>query len=213
MGGADADVLNGGDGNDTASYETSAGGVTVTINSTASGWDAAGDILTNFENLTGSNFADTLTGDGGANTLKGLDGNDQLFGLLGNDTLYGGSGLNNMTGGSGNDTFVIDASALTEGLALVDIIADFTPGAGNDILDLSDLLASLGANAPTTDADAGLAVNVTVSGGTAHVYVDDNGTASGGVMHEVATLTGIGVGSVITILYDDTKPVHSETVT
>ncbi len=91
------------------------------------------------------------------------------FGLLGNDTLYGGSGLNTMTGGSGDDTFVIDPSALTEGISLVDVIADFTPGAGNDILDLSDLLASLGANAPTTDADAGAVVNVTFSGGAAHV--------------------------------------------
>ena len=134
-------------------------------------------------------------------------------GGAGNDLLYGGSGLNTMTGGTGNDTFVIDPSALTEGIALVDVIADFTPGAGNDILDLSDLLASLGANAPTTDADAGAAVNVTVSGGAAHVFVDDNGTAAGGAMHEVASLTGVGVGSVISILYDDTKPVHSETVT
>ena len=182
-------------------------------NGSIGGGDATGDSLSGIEGVRGGSGNDYLYGNSSANTLYGNAGNDVLNGEEGNDLLYGGSGLNTMTGGSGDDTFVIDPSALTEGISLVDVIADFTPGAGNDILDLSDLLASLGANAPTTDADAGSVVNVTFSGGAAHVLVDDNGTAAGGAMHEVASLTGVAVGSVISILYDDTKPVHSETVT
>ena len=115
-----------------------------------------------------------------------------------------------MTGGDGNDTFVIDVSALTEVPALADVIADFNPV--QDVLDLSDLLSSLAAK-PTNDGEAGSVVNVSVSGGTAHVFVDDNGTANGGNMHEVATLTNVGTGTVINILYDDNLPVHKETVT
>ena len=38
------------------------------------------DILTNIENLTGSNFGDMLTGNTGNNTLDGGAGDDKLFG-------------------------------------------------------------------------------------------------------------------------------------
>ena len=58
----------------------------------ASGGDAAGDTLSNIQNLTGSAFNDTLTGDAGANTLAGGDGNDTLQGLGGADVLQGGNG-------------------------------------------------------------------------------------------------------------------------
>ena len=33
--------------------------------------DAAGDVFTNFENVTGSSFGDNLTGDAGVNVLTG----------------------------------------------------------------------------------------------------------------------------------------------
>ncbi|MEO5756397.1 MAG: type I secretion C-terminal target domain-containing protein, partial [Mesorhizobium sp.] len=170
------------------------------------------------DSLTGINGHDTiLAGGQGNDTLTGMDGNDILYGGSGNDTLvggigidilYGGSGLNTMTGGAGNDTFVIDPSKLTAHIA--DIIADYTPG--QDVIDLSDLLKSLGANAPTNDAQAGASIDVTFSGGAAHVMVDDNGTAAGGNMVEVASLTGVGTGSAITILYDHNLSTHTETV-
>ncbi|TIV77589.1 MAG: type I secretion C-terminal target domain-containing protein, partial [Mesorhizobium sp.] len=140
--------------------------------------------------------------------IAGGSGNDTLIGADGNDILYGGAGLNHMTGGAGNDTFVIDPSKLTFHVA--DVIADYTPG--HDVIDLSDLLKSLGGNAPTTDAQTDAAVNVTFSNGAAHVMVDDNGTAAGGNMVEVATLTNVSVNSAITILYDHSHT-HTETVT
>ncbi|TJW33502.1 MAG: type I secretion C-terminal target domain-containing protein [Mesorhizobium sp.] len=114
-----------------------------------------------------------------------------------------------MTGGSGSDTFVIDHSALAE-INLVDVIADFNPA--QDVLDLSDVFASLGSNAPTTDSEAGALVNISVTGGDAHVMVDDNGTAAGANMVEVATLSNVGAGSAITVLYDHNTTAHTETV-
>ncbi|RRI03071.1 type I secretion C-terminal target domain-containing protein [Mesorhizobium tamadayense] len=160
------------------------------------------------ETMQGTANDDTLNGNGGNDILQGFAGADTLDGGAGNDILIGGLGLNHMTGGTGNDTFVIDPSKLTVHVA--DVIADYTPG--QDVIDLSDLLKSLGGNAPTTDAQVGDSVNVTVSGGAAHVMVDDNGTAAGGNMVEVASLTGVGVGSAITILYDHNQPTHTETV-
>ncbi|RTL98919.1 MAG: type I secretion C-terminal target domain-containing protein, partial [Hyphomicrobiales bacterium] len=163
---------------------------------------------TQADQIYGTSGVDHLYGNGGNDVIVGRDGNDFLDGGTGNDILIGGTGINHMTGGAGNDTFVIDPSKLA--LHVADVIADYAPG--QDVIDLSDLLQSLGGNAPTTDAQTGAAVNVTFSNGAAHVMVDDNGTAAGGNMVEVASLTGVGVNSAITILYDHTHT-HTETVT
>ena len=92
-GGAGHDKLDGGDGSDTASYASSAGGVTVDLTQTgaqagtaATNYDAAGDTLTSIENLRGSAHADTLTGDGTDNVLEGGAGADKLNGGGGSDT-------------------------------------------------------------------------------------------------------------------------------
>ncbi|MDX8455519.1 VCBS domain-containing protein, partial [Mesorhizobium sp. VK9D] len=161
------------------------------------------------ESIAGTSGDDHLVGTGGNDTLVGGAGNDFLDGSTGNDILIGGLDFNHLTGGAGNDTFVIDASKLTFHVA--DVIADYTQG--QDVIDLSDLLKSLGANAPTTDPQADAAVNVTFSNGDAHVMVDDNGTAAGANMVEVATLTNVGVGATINILYDHNQPIHQEHVT
>ena len=60
---AGADHLDGGSGTDTATYAASGAGVNVSlVTGLGSGGDAAGDTLTNIENLTGSAFNDTLEG-------------------------------------------------------------------------------------------------------------------------------------------------------
>ena len=51
--------------------------------------DAAGDIFSSIENLTGSDFSDVLQGDNSANVLIGGAGNDILAGSLGPDDLVG----------------------------------------------------------------------------------------------------------------------------
>jgi len=110
LGGADA--LDGGTGTDTATYENADAGVVASLstgtyggvsftgsatsvvnggNSGTAG-DAGGDTLSNMENLTGSDYADTLVGDANANVLAGGGGDDVLQGFAGGDTLDGGSG-------------------------------------------------------------------------------------------------------------------------
>ncbi|MBV6656358.1 MAG: hypothetical protein KI785_01190, partial [Devosiaceae bacterium] len=92
-GGSEADTLAGGEGVDTATYENSATAVDVDLqNNTASGGDADGDVLTEIEQLTGSDFNDRLAGDGNANLLSGGDGDDTLVGHGGADVLDGGIG-------------------------------------------------------------------------------------------------------------------------
>jgi Bacterial Ig domain/RTX calcium-binding nonapeptide repeat (4 copies)/Haemolysin-type calcium binding protein related domain len=54
--------------------------------------DADGDVLSNIENVTGSEYVDTLDGDTGANILSGGGGDDILNAGGGNDTYFFNSG-------------------------------------------------------------------------------------------------------------------------
>ena len=85
LGGADS--LDGGAGIDTADYGASLGAVSVNLaTGLGAGGDAAGDVLNNIENLSGSAFADMLTGNAMGNILSGGLGNDTLTGDAGADT-------------------------------------------------------------------------------------------------------------------------------
>jgi Ca2+-binding RTX toxin-like protein len=124
-GGAGADSMIGGGGTDTLSYAgSSAGGVTVDLASqTAFGGDASGDIVSGFENVSGSTLSDWLYGDNTANFLSGSGGSDWLDGRGGNDRLVGGAN---------DDVFVY---GLNYGH---DIIADFRSGlASNEVIQLN----------------------------------------------------------------------------
>ncbi|MEM1161820.1 MAG: calcium-binding protein [Pseudomonadota bacterium] len=102
-GGIGGDSLDGGGGIDTLSYAGSAAGVVVNLlTRTASGGDAAGDRISNFQNLIGSNFNDTLTGEVGVNNISGRGGNDALYGGEDTDILYGGAGNDTL---HGDDSF------------------------------------------------------------------------------------------------------------
>lgn len=93
-GGSGADTLNGGAGTDRVSYYSSSAAVTVSLQSgTASGGDAAGDVLSSIEDLGGSKFGDKLVGNAGVNHLIGNEGNDVLVGGGGADVLSGGVGI------------------------------------------------------------------------------------------------------------------------
>jgi len=135
--GADgADVLDGGDGDDTASYTRDLAGVTVNLAlGTATDGGGNADVLTNFENVSGSNFSDQITGDGDDNELQGRDGDDTIIGGGGEDEIEGGGGNDSLTGGAddeeiegngGDDTIVGSAgNDQLEG------------GGGDDLLDYS----------------------------------------------------------------------------
>ena len=129
-------VLDGGLGSDTASYQYATAGVMVSLASTVAQTtgSSGSDTLLNIENLTGSNFADTLTGNASSNILNGGIGADTLNGGAGNDVLTGGLGADQLTGGTGADRF--DFNLLTEtGLTSTtwDTITDFKTSEGDKI--------------------------------------------------------------------------------
>ncbi|MCW5736693.1 MAG: VCBS domain-containing protein, partial [Enhydrobacter sp.] len=180
MGGGGADALNGGDGSDTASYATSAAGVTVNLGlGTTSGGDAAGDTLALIENLTGSAFADVLTGGTGDNVLNGGAGNDTLDGGDGSDTAsYAGA-----------------AGGVTVSLAIAG--AQNTVGAGTDTLsNVENLTGSGSGDTLTGDANA----NVLDGGGSDDTLIGGGGndTLLGGGGTDTAVIAATWLDTAIT---------------
>lgn len=154
QGGAGADTLEGGTDPapeefqkiDTVTYAGAASGVTVRINGAGTRGDAAGDVLSGFESLVGSEFGDALSSDGGNRTISGLGGADTITGGAGADTLDGGAANDDLDGADGGDS-------LAGGLG-VDTLEG---GAGDDVLsggDSRDLLDG-GGDADRLFGDAG----------------------------------------------------------
>ncbi|MEZ5840904.1 MAG: hypothetical protein R3D02_10950 [Hyphomicrobiales bacterium] len=120
IGGEGGDELDGGSGIDTVDYAGSVAGVTIDLSDgSASGGDAAGDILSGIEWVLGTDQSDSLTGDAASNVLEGRAGNDTLSGGVGTDTLRGGDGddllvggadADELDGGAGTDTASYSAS-------------------------------------------------------------------------------------------------------
>src|SRR4029077_19640783 len=205
-GGADADTLAGGLGNDTYAVEDAGD---VVIENAGEGTDTvrtalASYVLTdNVENLTGTaatgqaltgnDLANTITGsaaddtlDGGAgnDTLNRGPGNDLLTGGDGNDTLNGGGGNDTMSGGLGNDTYTVDEAG--------DVIIE-NAGEGTDTVKtslatytLGDEVEKLTGTATTGQVLVGNALANTITGD------DGNDTLAGGDGND--TLTG-GLGA------------------
>ncbi|HWR81452.1 MAG TPA: VWA domain-containing protein, partial [Pseudomonas sp.] len=136
---------------------------------------------------------------GGNDTLTGGAGNDILYGQGGNDTLIGGAGDDLLIGGSGNDTFVWKSGDTGS-----DVVKDFNNpsglSGGQDVLDLSELLAgiggmpNLGALLPNTGAVAtALDQYLTITTGiNSTITVDTNGAVAGGSTQAIE-LTGVNL--------------------
>ncbi|MBQ0752537.1 MAG: hypothetical protein KBT70_20270, partial [Roseovarius sp.] len=126
-GGTGADTMDGGTGTNTLDYSGSNGSFTVNLETnTAFGSDADGDVISNFQNVTGSNFGDTITLSSTGGTILAGGGNDGLAGGTGNDTIFGQDGADTILGGAGNDVLDGDDAALTGGADLI------RGGDGND---------------------------------------------------------------------------------
>jgi Ca2+-binding RTX toxin-like protein len=97
QGGGGADVIDGGDGTDTADFREKTTSVVVSLNGAADATVFVGgiaeDTLRNVENLIGGSAADTFIGDALANKFSGAEGNDWLRGGLGADILDGGEDI------------------------------------------------------------------------------------------------------------------------
>lgn len=214
-GGAGADSLDGGGGTDTVSYAGSVGGVTVDLAlGTASGGDAAGDVIANFERVIGGTGQDSLTGNAGHNRLSGEDGADTIKGGDGNDIIVGGSGADSLDGGSGIDW--VSFSGATAGVALNlqtatvsggdgqgDVFVNFENaegGAGNDSLTGNggrNVLAGEGGadtlkGAGGNDTINGGAGADSLDGGTGIDWLSYAGSTNGGVIVDLQAQTANG---------------------
>lgn len=110
--GGGKDRYDGGAGRDTVAYSLSGGAVTASLAlGRGTQGDAARDLYSSIENLTGSSFDDTLWGDEGRNTLRGLYGEDSLYGMAGADRLMGGASDDYLDGGAGYDRALFAGNA------------------------------------------------------------------------------------------------------
>ena len=100
----DADVLDGGAGNDTVSYYGRATAVHVDLGDTMpDGQAGEGDVLTSIEGAYGGSGADRLTGSAQRNVLEGGAGRDVIDSGAGDDLVTGGKGDDRISLGSGDD--------------------------------------------------------------------------------------------------------------
>ncbi|TAG13879.1 MAG: hypothetical protein EAZ40_14520, partial [Rhodobacterales bacterium] len=182
-GGAGADVLVGGLGTDTASYQTATAGVVANLATPAGNTgDAAGDSYNSIENVIGSTLSDSLGGNAGANVLEGLAGADTLSGSTGADTLFGGADVDRLFGGIDND--------LLDGGTGADFLFG---GSGRDTL-------AGGEGADSVDGGQGFdfadysGSNAAVSVNLSDTSPESGGHAAGDTLSSIEGLIGSGFG-------------------
>lgn len=201
VGGAGEDRLTGGAGIDTADYSTSSAAVNAVLGGAGVGGDAAGDVLTEIENLVGSGFDDVLAGDGAMNMLSGGAGDDRLVGNGGADRLDGGVGVDvaDFAASAGAVTADLAAGTASGGVTLV-AIEGLIGSAFDDVLngDAGNNRMVGGAGADLIDGRDGLDM-ADYSGSTAAVQVDlalavqgGTGDASGDRLLSIEALVGSG---------------------
>jgi Ca2+-binding RTX toxin-like protein len=162
-GGLGADTLIGGGTDNTASYASATTAIVASLAKPAiNTGEAAGDIYSNIQSLSGSSFNDSLTGDAKNNELFGNAGNDTLEGGAGADLLQGGDGIDTASyaGAATGITANLSTASTNTGDALGDryvFIENLTGSAFNDIL-TGDAAANLldgGAGDDTLEGGAG----------------------------------------------------------
>ena len=199
-GGAGADALVGGLGDDT--YIVDAAGDVIT-EVAGEGTDSVQSSITyvlgaTLENLTltgtaaingtGNTFNNFLAGNGGANVLTGGAGNDML---------NGGAGIDTMIGGTGNDIFVVDnigditTELVAEGTDSVQSSITWTLASEVENLTLTGTTAINGTGNTLNNALTGNAAANTLTGGAG------NDTLNGGA--GIDTLIG-GIGNDIYVV-------------
>lgn len=202
-GGIGDDTVEGGAGSDTASFADAAG-VTVDLRKQGQAQDTGGggrDLLTNIENLVGSDYNDQLTGDKGHNVLEGGSGNDVLDGGKGSDTASYASATATVTvslknkkaqdtGGAGIDR--LKGIENLVGSAFNDVLT----GRGKSVIeggDGNDVLNAKGGTASYEQAGAGVTVSLALQG-----TAQDTGGAGSDTLKGFARLLGSGFADTLT---------------
>ncbi|PYF09241.1 hemolysin type calcium-binding protein [Rhodobacter viridis] len=119
------DTLIGGAGNDTLAgggdygsthyvdlvdYSAATAAISGALAGTMTGTATGRDVLSGFEHIVATGFADSITGSDVAEWIEGGAQRDTLSGAGGNDTLDGGAGIDVLSGGAGDDLFYVDVS-------------------------------------------------------------------------------------------------------
>ena len=112
-GSAGIDTIDGGSGSDTVDYSGNNSSFTVDLQAnTVFGGDTDGDVISNLENVRGTNFGDTITlsersgtvwAGSGADTLRGGANDDVIYAGAGNDFIEAFGGDDLVYGGDGDD--------------------------------------------------------------------------------------------------------------
>ncbi len=176
------DTYTGGAGIDTYDLHLTSGRCDVTTTS-ATSLETGIDTLNNIENVIGSQGNDVISLNGNANVIDGQGGNDIIDAGGSNDVVIGGAGNDTMNGGAGNDTFQFAAGFGN------DVINGFdaNPNLGQDLLDLSGYVPTVGLDTSITSGTFASHVSIQVVAGNTVVTID--GTES-------ITLNGVnGIGA------------------
>jgi Ca2+-binding RTX toxin-like protein len=147
--------LDGGAGRDLAVYALAAGALTADLSS-ALAQDTGGagvDRFVSVEDFIAGDFADFIHGSASDNDLRGRDGGDYLYGAggldhlhgeEGDDTLDGGAGDDALFGGNGADTASYASASAGVAVSLAAPGAQWTAGAGWDLLSQIENLTGSG---------------------------------------------------------------------
>lgn len=98
------DTIDGGAGNDRASYSAELSSVRIDLTAGKAHTSSGVDTLISIESMRGSEFSDELRGNEGNNDFQGRAGDDTVFAGAGDDTVHGGKGNDAIDGGAGTDT-------------------------------------------------------------------------------------------------------------
>lgn len=125
------ETISGTSGIDTITYAASQTGLSISL-------------PTGFENVIGSNYADTLNNSGSTNNsiLIGGQGNDTLIGGTGNDKLVGGLGADLLQDGLGKNVYTYQ-SAVESNVNNFDHIVGVFNGASADKIQLASFVSTL----------------------------------------------------------------------
>ena len=159
------DVMDGGAGSNTLSFERAAKGVYIWLRSNTSDRALDGSFAydytrQNIWGVIGSAFADEIRGGAYADTLRGGNGDDLLWGFNGNDLIEGGAGADDINGEGGIDTVTYESSSAG---VFVDLTAGEAFGGhatGDTITQIENLTGSRFADELKGDA----AINVIEAG-------------------------------------------------